>query len=150
MQTRTEAGAAPTALSGATWLAAGLAAGASLLRWLGTDTDTHSWSSDALVSLVAGAGLMALAVALVAWRWGARTARSAYLIGAAGTATVVMAFLIPLALGQPPSTGHEGHGVQDGDGIAMVEWIRTLAELSLVGVLLWLYRRSEGRGPASH
>ena len=76
MHTLPETGAPHRWLARATWLAAGLAAIASLLHWITTSTDTHSWTGDAVLSLVAGAGLMLLALTLAARSWGPRTARA--------------------------------------------------------------------------
>jgi len=58
MQTLTEGGAPHRPLPGFTWVAAALAATASLLHWITTGTGTHDWAGDAVVSLVAGAALM--------------------------------------------------------------------------------------------
>jgi len=126
-------------LDGATWLAAALSAGASLLHWIATDSDTHNWSGDTVVSLVAGAALMALAIALMARPWNVRTARAMYLIGAVATAGVVIAFLLSLLLAQPSTPGHVGHDVH-GEHIATVDAIRTTVEVALIGVLLWKLR----------
>jgi hypothetical protein len=144
MQTLAETGAARRALPGATWAAAALSASASLLHWIATDTDTHSWSADAVIGLIAGAGLMALAMALVARPWGARTTRALYLIGAVGTAVVVMAFLLPLlsgvTSGHVDNGGHAGHDVNGDGGIVTLDAARMSVQVALVGVLVWMHR----------
>lgn len=148
METRT---ASPTAdaLRNAAWAAMALAAGASLLHWITTSTDTHSWTVDAALSLVAGAGLMALAIAVAAGPWSARTTRAIAVIGAAATAAVVIAFVL-LVLLEPPATAvdvvHAGHGA-GGEALSSMEVVRTAVELALVGVLLWIHRLAGGRVP---
>lgn len=148
MQTRTDAGAPAERVPSAAWLAAGLASGASLLHWISTGSATHSWSAEAVVSLLAGAGLMGLALVLAARPWSLRQARAVYLIGALGTTVVLAAFVLPVALAlvlpQPSGTGHGGHAA-GGDGIAGIDGIRMAAEGALIGVLLWLYRRPGGQ-----
>lgn len=147
MQTRTETGAPHRTLPGVTWVAAALAAAASLLHWITTGTVTHSWSGDAVVSLVAGAALMALAITLAAGPWGPRTTRTLYLVGAVGTAVVVMAVLLPVlsevTSGHAGGAGHTGHDVgggDGGDGIVSAGVVRTAVELILVAVLVWMHR----------
>lgn len=141
MQTRT-ASTTADGLRNGVWAATALAAGASLLHWVTTSTDTHSWSADAALSLAAGAGLMTLAIALVAGPWSARTTRAIALIGAAGSAAVVLAFVL-LVLLEPAVTitdgGHAGHGVAD-ERLSSVEVVRTVVEVGLGGVLLWVHR----------
>lgn len=144
MQTLAETEAPSRGLTSAIWVAAALSAGSSLLHWLTTSTDTHSWSGDAAVSLVAGTGLMGLAMLLVARPWSAPTVRAISLLGAVGTAVVVIAVLLPLlsgaASGHAGTPGHVGHDVEGGETIAVVEVIRTTAEVALIGVLAWLHR----------
>ena len=144
MQTLVETDAPPGALTSGTWVAAALSAGASLLHWITTRTDTHSWSGDAVLSLLAGAALMGLAIVLVARPWSAPTARTIYLAGALGTAVVVIAFLLPLLSGATSGhggdAGHAGHDVGADDWTAVVTVMRTAAEGVLIGVLVWLHR----------
>lgn len=152
MQTLADTGAAPRPVPFTAWVAAALAAAASLLHWIGTNTDTHAWSGDAVVALVAGAGLMALAMVLVARPWSDAAARTIYLVGAAATAVVVMAFLLPLlsglTTGHVDTSGHAGHDVGGGDWIATANVVRTTLEVALVGVLLWMHRRMGRPGAA--
>ena len=141
MQTRT---ASPTAqaLRNAGWAAMALAASASLLHWITTSNDTHSWTADAALALVAGAGLMTLAIALAAGPRSAGAVRAIAVVGMAGTAAVLLAFVV-LVLLEPPVTatvgGHAGHGA-GGEGLSSTEVVRTALELGLVAVLLWLHR----------
>jgi hypothetical protein len=148
MPTRT-ASTTADALRNAGWAGAALAAGASVLHWITTSSDTHAWSADAALSLVAGAGLMTLAIALAAGPGSARTTRAVALVGAAGTAAVLLAFVL-LVLLEPAATttelGHAGHGAGD-QGLSSVEVVRTAVELGLVGVLLWLHRLAGGHRP---
>jgi hypothetical protein len=150
MQTRI-ASTNADALRNATWAATALAAGASLLHWITTGTDTHSWSADAGLALVAGAGLMTLAIALAAGPWGPRRTRAIALGGAAATAAVILAFVL-LVLLEPPVTavdaGHAGHGA-GGEGLSSTEVVRTAVEVGLVGVLLWLHRLAGSADPAA-
>jgi hypothetical protein len=155
MQTLAETDATPGALTSGTRVAAALAAGASLLHWIGTDnTDTHSWSGDALVSLVAGAALMGLAIVLVARPRSVRTARAVYLVGAVGTAVVVMAVLLPLlsgaTSGHAGNAAHSGHDAGGAEGIASADAIRAALELVLIGVLAWMYRMTGRAHPDGH
>lgn len=151
MQTFAETAAPPGWLARATWVAACLAATASLLHWITTSTDTHSWSGDAVVSLVAGAGLMLLALTLAARPWGSRPARTISLAGAVGTAVVVIAFLLPvlseLTSGHAGEPGHVGHDVGGGEAIVAAAVIRTTLEVMLVGLLAWMHRRTRGDEP---
>lgn len=146
MQTLAEADAPPGAMTSGTWVAVALSAGASLLHWIGTrtGTGTHNWSSDAVISLVAGAALMGLSILLVARPWSGRTARTLYLLGAMGTAVVVMAFLLPLlsgaTSGHAGEVDHAGHPVEGGQAIAIVTVVRSAGEVALIGVLVWLHR----------
>ena len=151
MQTLAETDAPPGVLTGGIWVAAALSAGASLLHWIATSTDTHTWSSAAVVSLVAGAALMGLAILLTARPWSAPTARTIYLVGAVGTAVVVIAFLLPLlseaTSGHAGDVAHAGHDVGGGEAIAIVNVVRTAGEVALTGVLVWLHRMT---APAAH
>lgn len=131
-------------MAGATWLAAALAAGASLLHWLTTSTDTHDWSGDAVVSLVAGGALMALALLLAARPWSAETTRTICLIGAAGTAVVLMFFLLPVlsevTSGHPRQASHDAHGMAGDDAAVSADVVRMTLEALLIGALAWLHR----------
>lgn len=144
MQTVAENRAPPRPLAGATWVAAALAASGSLLHWITTSTDAHSWSGEAAVSLVAGAALMALAMLLAAGPWSARTTRTICLIGAVGTAVVLAAFLLPvlseLTSGHAGQAGHGGHGMAGEEAIGSAAVVRTTVEAILIGVLAWLHR----------
>jgi peptidoglycan/LPS O-acetylase OafA/YrhL len=133
-----------------TWGAAALAAGSSLSYWLTTDTDTHSWSADAVVSLVAGAALMGLAIALLAGRSSRRTTRATYLVGAAGTAVMLLFLVVPLLQGQPPAEGHAGHAMPAEEPMAAMGSVRIAAEAALIAVLLWLHRLSGRTGAEDH
>jgi hypothetical protein len=137
---RTTAGALPIG----TWVATALAAGASLLHWITTSTDTHSWSGEAVVSLIAGAGLMALAMVLAAGSLSVRIVRAVFLIGAVATAAVVVAFLLPLlsgvTSGHVDDAGHAGHAVGAGDEVAILDAVLIAVQVALIGVLLWMYR----------
>jgi len=149
MLTLAETDAPPPILRAATWSAAALAACASLLHWIATDGATHTWSADAAVSLVAGAGLMGLGILLVAAPWSARSARAAYLISATWAVVVVLAVVLPLlsgwTSGHAGDAGHAGHDVGGGEPLAIAGAIRTALEVALIGVLLWMYRMT---GPA--
>lgn len=144
MQTLADAGATPRSLPALTWLAAALAAGASLSYWITTDTETHSWSGGAVLSLIAGAALMGLAMALMSRPWSAPTARTIYLFAAVGTAVMVIAALLPLlsgaTSGHAAEAGHAVHDVGGGSDTSIVEVVRTAAEVALIGVLVWLHR----------
>lgn len=144
MQTLAESGAPSRARAGATWLGAALAAGASLLHWSTTGTDTHDWSGDAVVSLVAGAALMGLALLLAARPWSAETTRTICLIGAMGTAVVLVFFLLPVlseaTSGHARQAGHGGHGMAGDDAAVSADVVRMTLEAVLIGVLVWLHR----------
>jgi hypothetical protein len=150
MQTLAETDAPGGALTSGTWVAAALSAGASLLHWITTSTDTHSWSGDAVVSLVAGAALMGLAIVLVARPWSVRAARTVNVVGGVGTALVVIAFILPVlsaaTSGHAGDAGHAGHDVGGGEAVAAANAVRTVLEVALVGVLLWMHRMT---GPAA-
>lgn len=146
---RTTAGALPIG----TRVAAALAAGASLLHWITTSTDTHSWSGEAVVALIAGAGLMALAMILAAGSLSARAARLVFLVGAVATAVVAVVFLLPflsgLTSGHVEDAGHAGHAVGAGDEVAILDGVLIAVQVALIAVLLWMYRvtgrvRSDG------
>lgn len=143
MLTRAETDAPSGAPTSGAWLAAALAAGASLLHWVNTGSDTHDWSATAAFSLLAGVVLMGLAMLLVARPWSASATRTISLLGVAGTALVVVAFLLPVlstaTSGHASDAGHPRHEVADG-AIAPVGIIRTAAEVALIGVMAWLYR----------
>lgn len=149
MLTHAEPDAPSGAATSGARVAATLAAGASLLHWVTIGTQTHSWSAVAAGSLLAGVALMGLALMLVALPWSAGAIRSISLLGAAGTAIVVVAFLLPAlssaTSGHAGDAGHPGHEVADG-AIALVDIIRTASEVALIGVLAWLYRTT-GRRP---
>lgn len=144
MRTLAESGAPHRWLAQATWVAVALAATASLLHWITTSTDTHSWSGDAVVSLAAGAGLMLLALTLAARPWSTGTARTIYLAGAVGTAVVVVAVLLPvlseLTSGHAAGPGHAGHDVAGDPTIVAAAALRTTVEVILVGLLAWMHR----------
>lgn len=144
MQTLADAGATPRSLPALTWLAAALAAGASLSYWITTDTETHSWSGGAVLSLIAGAALMGLAMVLLSRPWSAPTARTIYLFAAVGTTAMVIAALLPLfsgaTSGHAADAGHAGHDVGGGLETAIVEVARTAGQVALIGVLVWLHR----------
>lgn len=144
MHTVTEHGAPSRTVAGATWLAAALAAGASLLHWITTSTATHDWSGDAVVSLVAGAALMALALLLAARPWSAETSRTICLIGAVGTAVALVFFLLPelseATSGHARQAVHDGHGMAGGDAAVSADVARMTLEAVLIGVLVWLLR----------
>lgn len=144
MQTLAETDAPAGALTSGTWVAAALSAGASLLHWITTSTDTHSWSGEAVVSLIAGAGLMALAMVLAAGSLSVRIVRAVFLIGAVATAAVVVAFLLPLlsgvTSGHVDDAGHAGHAVGAGDEVAILDAVLIAVQVALIGVLLWMYR----------
>lgn len=153
MQTRT---AAPNAdaMRNAGLAAMALAAAASLLHWITTSSDTHSWSTDAVLALVAGTMLITLTIALAAGPWSARMTRTIALAGAAAALAIVLAFVL-LAILEPTAAsvdaGHAGHGA-GGEGVSSTEVVRTAVEIGLVGVLLWLYRltgRPGGIRPAA-
>ena len=153
MHTLPETGAPHRWLARATWLAAGLAAIASLLHWITTSTDTHSWSGEAVVALIAGAGLMALAMILAAGSLSARAARLVFLVGAVATAVVAVVFLLPflsgLTSGHVEDAGHAGHAVGAGDEVAILDGVLIAVQVALIAVLLWMYRvtgrvRSDG------
>lgn len=138
------------------WVAAALAAGASLLHWITTSTETHSWSGEAVASLIAGVGLMALAMVLVAGPLSGRTARAMFLVGAVATAVVVVTFLLPLlsgvTSGHVDNPAHAGHDVAGGDEVAILDAALIAVQVALIGVLLWIYRRtgrvdSDARAP---
>lgn len=148
METRTERTNAD-AMRNAGWAAVALAAGGSLLHWITTSTDTHSWTADAGLSLVAGAGLMTLAIGLSAGPWRPRTTGWIAIVGAAYTTVVALAFVLLVLLepAVPPlDSGHAGHGA-GGAGLSSAEVVRTTIELGLVGVLVWLHRLSGRHGP---
>lgn len=144
MQTPAETRDSSSSLPIGTWVAAALSAAASLLHWLSTDTATHSWSGETVVALIAGAGLMALAMILVTGPWSGRTMRAVSLVGAVGTALVVMAFLLPilsgLTTGHVDSGGHSAHDAGGNAGIVTLEAALITVQVGLVGVLLWMYR----------
>ena len=146
MQTLAETGARHRWLAGATWVAAALAATASLLHWVTTSTDTHSWTGEAVVSLVAGAGLMLLALTLAARPWSIRTARTIYVAGAVGTAVVVVALLLPvlseLTSGHTSGPGHAGHDIGGDAATVAATIVRATLEVMLVGLLAWMHRLS--------
>jgi hypothetical protein len=146
MHTLAETGAPHRWLARATWLAAALAATASLLHWVTTSTDTHSWTGEAVVSLVAGAGLMLLALTLAARIWSTGTARTIYLAGAVGTALVVIALLLPVlseaTSGHTGGPGHVGHDVGEDEVMVAAAVARTTVEVTLVGLLAWMHRVS--------
>jgi bacteriorhodopsin len=122
-----------------------------LLHWIGTNTDTHGWSGDAVVALAGGAGLMALAIVLVARPWSGPTARTIYLVGAVATTVLVIAFLLPVlsgvTTGHVDTSGHAAHDVGGGEGVATANAIRTTLEVVLVGVLVWMHRRTGRPSP---
>lgn len=144
MRAFSPSGAPSGSLFGLTWVAGALAAGASVMHWIGTDTETHSWSTDAVISLVAGTALMALAILLVTGPWSVRTAQRIFLVGAIGTAIAVTAFVLPVlsaaTSGHAEPNVHSGHEVSSGDPIAIVQTVRTGMELALIGVLVRLQR----------
>lgn len=144
MQMSAESGATPTGLPAATFVAAAAAACASLLHWIGTTTDTHAWSIDAAVSLLAGAGLMALAITLAGRPLSIRMVRRVCLIGAVGTAVVVIAFLLPVlsevTSGHAEQAEHAGHALAGGEALIAAEVVRTTLELVLIGLLVWIHR----------
>ena len=144
MQTLAETRDTSRPLPIGTWVAAALSAAASLLHWLSTDTDTHSWSGEAVIALIAGAGLMALAMILVTGPWSARSARAVYLVGAVGTAVVVMALLLPilsgLTSGHVETGGHAAHDGGGNGGIVTLDAVLITVQAGLVAVLLWMYR----------
>jgi hypothetical protein len=139
----------PERLATLTWVAAALAAGASLLRWAATDTQAHAWSVDALIALAAAAAQMTLAVLLVGRPAPMRDAasdrdsgvdvsRTVYLAGALINAAVVLAF-VPALIPTAPTDPHGGHGGM-AVGPAAIDALRLGIEVALIGVLLWLYR----------
>lgn len=151
MQTIADAGATPRSLPALTWVAAALAAGASLSYWITTDTATHVWSGEAVLSLIAGAALAGLAMVLVARPWNASAAREIYLVGAVGTAAMVIAALLPLlsgvTSGHAADVEHAAHVVAGGQAGATVDALRIVAEVALVGAMVWLHRTT---APAAH
>lgn len=144
MRTLAETGATRPGLPAASLVAAAVAAGASLLNWVGTTTDTHSWSSDAVISLLGGAGLMALAIALAGRPWSLRTLRTLCLVGAVGTAVALMAYLLPvlseLTSGHAEQGEHAGHTLAGSDALITAEVVRTAMEVILIGLLAWMHR----------
>ncbi len=138
-----------------TWIAAGLAAGASLLRWLATDTQsTHAWSLGTLVALVAAAAQMTLAVALVGTSTqagtatgrptaaGTRTSHAVYLIGALVSAAILLAFVPALFPGDAEGSAHGGHG-GGAEAVAPLDAVRLSIEVTVTGLLLAMYRATQ-------
>lgn len=133
---------APPALA---WTAAGLSVGASLLHWAGGENQTHLWSLDALLLVGAASAQVLLAMLLVLAPWhdthphSDGTESSVYLAGAALNAAILIGFTLPLLLGQPADGGQ---GVVARPGINAVEAAAAGMEAALVGLLLWLSRRT--------
>ena len=128
------------------WVAAGLAASASLLRWAATDTQAHAWSADALVGLAAASLHMTLSVLLVGRPPG--TERLVYLGGALVSAAILLAFLPALAPGAALAEPHGGHGGGSTAGIATLDALRLGIEVALIGVLGMLYLGSRRKAPS--
>lgn len=141
------------------WVAAALAAGASLLRWAATDSQAHAWSAGTLLALLAAAVQMTLAVVLAGGGapdereghlLGARSAsaaRATYVVAAVVNAVIILAFL-PTLLPGASTEAHGGHGGGTAAGIGILDALRLGLEVALVAVLLWLYRRSRREGPS--
>ena len=128
------------------WVAAGLAAIASLLRWAVTDTQAHAWSADALGALAAASLHMMLAVLLVGRPPG--TERVVYLGGALVSAAILLAFLPGLVPGAASAEPHGGHGGGSTAGIETLDALRLGIEVALIGVLGMLYLGSRREGPS--
>jgi hypothetical protein len=132
-----------------TRFAAGLSALASVLHGIVAPEHTHEGWAYAAVLVVAAVAQMLLAVALLAAPpWGqrsgsgpsevrtVRTAQAVYLLGAVGTAAIVVLYLTT----RTADIHHGGHGagvVLDGGTIDVVS---RAAELALIGVLARLYQ----------
>ena len=131
-----------------TWFAAGLSALASVLHGIVAPEHTHEGWAYAAVLVLAAVAQMVYAVVLLAAPWGQRsgsgrcgvgterTARAVYLLGAAGTAAIMVLYLTTRTAG----IHHEGHAtgvVLDG---GTIDLISRAAELALIGVLARLYQ----------
>jgi len=129
-----------------TWLAAGLAAGASLLHWAAGEINTHQGSVAGVLLIVAAAAQVLLAMLLVLAPWsgaGARRAgleRTVYGAGAALNAAIVLAMALPLVLATSANPHPSAHAMAQAEGLVPLNIVGLAVEVILVGLLLWMVR----------
>lgn len=128
------------------WLAAGLAAGASLLHWAAGENNTHQGSVAGVLLIAAAAAQVLLAMLLVLAPWrgaGARRAaleRTVYVAGAALNTAIVLALALPLVVAPSADPHPSAHAMAQAEGIGPLNIIALAVEVILVGLLLWMVR----------
>lgn len=138
-----------------TWLAAVLAASASLLHWAAGENNTHQGSLAGVLLIVAAAAQVLLAMLLVLAPWrsaGARGAdleRTVYMVGAALNAALVVVVALPLVLAPSADPHPAGHAMAQAEVIGLLNVVALTMEVILVGLLLWMARLAGHRAPVT-
>ena len=128
------------------WLAAGLAAGASLLHWAVGENTTHQASVGSVLLIVTASAQVLLAMLLVLAPWrgaGARRAgleRQVYVAGAALNTAIVLALALPLVMAPSADPHPSAHAMAQVAGIGPLKIVALAIEVILVGLLLWMVR----------
>ncbi len=143
-----------TSITVMAWLAAGLAASASLLHWAAGDNNTHQGSVAGVLLIGAASAQVLLAMLLVLAPWrgaGARRAgleRTVYVAGAALNTGIVLALALPLVLGSSADPHPSGHAMAQAEVIGPLKIVALAMEVILAGLLLWMVRLAGRPAPA--
>jgi len=135
-----------TSITAMAWLAAGLAAGASLLHWAAGENNTHQASAAGVLLIAAASAQVLLAMLLVLAPWrgaGAPRAgleRTVYVAGAALNTAVFLALALPLVLTPSADPHPSAHAMAQAEGIGPLTIVALATEVVLVGLLLWMVR----------
>lgn len=135
-----------TSITVMAWLAAGLAAGASLLHWAAGENTTHQASVGSVLLIVAASAQVLLAMLLVLAPWrgaGARRAgleRPVYVAGAALNTAIILVLALPLVLAPSADSHPSAHAMAQAEGIGPLTIVALAMEVILVGLLLWMVR----------
>lgn len=130
-----------------TWFAAGLSGFASVLHGVVTPEHFDEWWGYGAFFVVAAVAQMLFAVVLLIAPWSdraghgppdsndVRAARALYLLGAAGTGTIVALYVVTRTFGIP----YFGPEAGEVEAVGIIDVFSKAAELALIGVLLRMY-----------